>query len=260
MEYPKTENLWVRHPETHLMAPENGYRVEEVGLIISWLVLEKIDGMNMRVIWTPGEPDLSIYGRTDRAVVPGDLMEKMRDYFNPLLLWDIFTIEKGEMVDSTYTESRPDQVVFFGEGYGAGIQQGGHYRPDKDFLLFDVYVRHSFDSPGKWLRWSDVKDVAQKLGVGTVTEIASGCSTEDVEFIVSKMTPENMELVAQRRKDFSDMGIVMPDWTATEQPEGVIARTDPYLFDSRGRRVMFKHKVRDVLKYLESDDKLAESA
>jgi hypothetical protein len=35
LEYPKTENLWKRDPDTNAMAPENGVRVEEVGWSIA---------------------------------------------------------------------------------------------------------------------------------------------------------------------------------------------------------------------------------
>ena len=219
MEYPKTENLWVRDPETHVMAPTNGYRHHGFHQVDRWLVLEKVDGMNMRVIFEPdAEEAVRVLGRTDRAQIPGDLMASIRT-------WATYTNLGCAFMDID-TEKLPKSVVLYGEGYGAGIQKGGHYREDKGFVLFDVLV------DGHWLKWDDVCDVARNLGIETVPVLGRDMSTKDIE-------------------GFIEYQIMRPDWRAegfmTDQPEGVIARTDPYLFDARGRRIMFKHKVRDVV-------------
>jgi hypothetical protein len=199
-------------------------------------VLEKIDGMNMRAVWNPyDDPEVYIYGRTDRAQIPGDLMEQMRSFANTETFTRVFGLdENGEPL----YEKHPSQVVLFGEGYGPGIQQGGHYRADKDFALFDVCIN------GRWCRWDTVTEIAEALDVETVPVLGTGMSTEDVQILVSSMCDCTED----------------PEWRGqlwhrpwlSEKPEGVIARTDPYLFDGRGRRVMFKHKVRDVKPYLDA--------
>lgn len=220
-EYPKTENLWARDKDTHIMSPANGVRMEEVEQIKEWLVLEKIDGMNMRVVWTPDDPsgpvEPCIFGRTERAQIPGDLHSYIASRCTYERLAHAFRDEDGDL---------PHFVILFGEGYGAGIQQGGHYREDKSLALFDVVVN------GTWLRWADVQDIAYKLDLDTVPVIGkvSGSFVGDVLMPYSQIA-----------------------WS-TEKPEGIIARTDPYLFDQRGRRVMFKHKFRDVNAWLASEE------
>lgn len=210
-EYPKIENLYARDPETHKSGPEHGFRLPAVGQIAQWLVLEKVDGMNMRVVFTPAEVDpVHIFGRTDRAQIPADLCASIAKWAQPYAFFEAFADEDG---------IGPAQVILFGEGFGAGIQQGGHYRPDKGFILFDVLV------DGHWLSWLDVVDVAGKLGIEHVPVLAHNADLDLVTLLVEDR---------------------MSDLTDPEHVEGVIARTDPYLFDGRGRRVMFKYKVRDL--------------
>jgi hypothetical protein len=231
MEYPKTENLWVRDPETHLMSPANGYRHHGFEQVDSWLVLEKIDGMNMRVIWDTVHEDVTlapaIYGRTDRAQIPGDLMAHMEATFTSEALIEAF----GRFDDETDELLLPRHVVLFGEGYGPGIQQGGHYSDSKSFTLFDVVVCD------RWQDWAEVERIASVLGVETPPVLGRGMDTYNVQNLVAMMMD----------------GPVLPrQWgCATDTPEGIIARTDPYLFDGYGRRIMFKHKVRDVKSFLE---------
>lgn len=221
MEYPKTENLYASNgaqDSTRRSGPEFGFRAPGVGQISNWLVTEKVDGMNMRVVWTPGgehyepEPEVAILGRTDRAQIPGDLLALMQETFTDEAMVEAFRTEDDQL---------PERVVLFGEGFGPGIQQGGHYGLTKQFALFDVVVNDW------WLQWSDVKDIARKLGVPTVPVLEENASLVDIEDIIRHT------------------GDPLFGWL-TETPEGVIARTDPYLFDQRGHRIMFKYKVRDL--------------
>jgi hypothetical protein len=218
MEYPKTENLYARDPESHVCGPEYGFRMREIGLVSTWLVLEKVDGMNMRVVFEPGEDEpVKILGRTDRAQIPGDLRASIES-------WATFDALASTFLDLGETKSAPlcdvtvgpAKVILYGEGYGAGIQSGGHYRPDKGFILFDVVV------DGTWLAWDNVVDVAAKLGIERVPVLARGVDLETAKTYVSTSH-------------------------LTDGPvEGIIGRTDPYLFTGRGQRVAFKFKGRDL--------------
>lgn len=216
MEYPKTENLYARDPENpKRVGPEFGLRLPEVDLVSKWLVLEKVDGMNMRVFFEPiADEPVRILGRTDRATVPGDLLESIRGWATFPNLASAFEDEDG---------LGPAKAILFGEGYGAGIQKGGHYRPDKAFVLFDVVVFRNVDSPPAWLSWVNVVDVAAKLGITHVPALARGVDLETAKACV---------------------GVAV--LTSPELAEGIVARTDPYLFTSRGHRVAFKYKVRDL--------------
>jgi hypothetical protein len=213
VEYPKIDNLFNRDPDTHKTPSDLGFRAEGVEQIGRWLVTEKIDGMNMRVVW---EPDTlaapAIYGRTDRAQIPGDLLALMQETFTHDALIEAFRDEADQI---------PERVVLFGEGFGAGIQSGGHYGPTKQFRLFDVVVN------GSWLSWANVTDVAEKLGIETVPVLHEEASLDYVQVLAEDGAS-------------SLLGDGHP------KVEGVIARTDPYLFTQRGNRVMFKAKVKDL--------------
>jgi len=223
VEYPKTENLYPSNEaqdSTKRRGPEFGFKAPGVDQIGRWLVTEKVDGMNMRIIWEPdSDLDPRIYGRTDRAQIPGDLLAVMRDTFTYETMMSAFS-SYTELEDGTVGHVRPESVILFGEGFGPGIQKAGAaYGGEKRFVLFDVVV------DGHWLSWDNVEDVARKLGAPTVPVLARGVTLEQAKSYVhdSELLPEGSEHI-----------------------EGIVARTDPYLFDGRGRRVMFKYKVRDL--------------
>lgn len=223
-EYPKIENLYARCPDTHVCGPEHGLRVPEVGLISKWLVLEKVDGMNMRVVLMPaqqgntepwGSTRVNIYGRTDRAQIPGDLLAHMQETFTVEKLIDAF----GRVCPEEGLLLPEREVTLYGEGFGPGIQKAGHaYGGAKRFVLFDVRIGDW------WLKWADVQSIAETLGIPTVPVLA-----QDVELDLAKGYVRRSDLL-----------------TDPDHVEGIILRTDPYVFDQRGRRVMVKYKVRDL--------------
>lgn len=120
----------------------------------TWVFTEKVDGMNIRVILQNG--GVTFGGRTDNAQIPSKLINRLNDRFMPL------THKLNEIFFSV-------DAVLFGEGYGAGIQKGGgRYRPDQDFVLFDIKC-------GDWmLKRSDIEEIAMTLGVDIVPIIGEG--------------------------------------------------------------------------------------
>lgn len=212
MHYPKIENLYKRDETTHKCGPEFGLRMPEVSQISKWLVLEKVDGMNMRVVWEP-EPIANTYrepvyyGRSDKANIPGDLKTHMEEKFSTATMLEAFREDEVDL---------PIKVVLFGEGYGAGIQSGGHYREDKAFILFDVVVNDH------WLPFPDVMDISYKLGIPHAPALAFNATLRDAKKCVA----------------LSELTI--------GPTEGIVCRTDPYLFNSWGQRIMFKYKSRDI--------------
>lgn len=216
MEYPKTENLYASNgaqDSTRRSGPEFGFRVPGVGLISKWLVTEKVDGMNMRVVFSVEEDNIAaeFFGRTDRANIPGDLLKHMQE---------VFTLDKLVGAFRTCDDQLPESVVLFGEGFGPGIQKAGQaYGGEKRFILFDVVVN------GVWLSFADVEDVARKLDIPTVPVLCKSCTLDDAKAVV------NVSVLQPRE---------------SEHIEGIVGRTDPYLFDQRGNRIAFKYKVRDL--------------
>lgn len=125
---------------------------------LPWGWYEKVDGMNMRIGLTDGK--LDIRGRSDRAQIPGDLRERIRELFDPDLIKEVIQTE---------------DFTIFGEGYGAGIQKGGHYSSEKDFIVFDIWIK------GWWLRRTDMSSLCDTLGLQIVPLIGIFDTTEVTE-------------------------------------------------------------------------------
>jgi RNA ligase len=230
--YPQTHNLYASNGVQGKgieRGPKYGFSKPSFGQIGSWLVTEKLDGQNIRVILhnSPGStgpdpepPSSEVFfrGRSDNAQLHPQLTEHLQQAFTVESLWNAFAYEEHDGDDAQWL--CPD-VVLYGEGYGPGIQKAGAaYGGVKRFALFDVLVSNRW-----WLSWKNIEDVASKLGVETVPVLG-----RDLSLSAAKL------LVRSSRK--LEVG--------SEHIEGIVCRTDPYLFDGHGSRVTFKYKVRDL--------------
>lgn len=164
-EYHKINTIFKRDPQTHRIiigdysSPEFEYLADN-----PWEFTEKVDGMNMRVIWEDGS-SLSFRGRTDAATIHPALLQTMRD---------LFETRANDRVSVFANES----CVLYGEGYGPGIQKsGGNYRADKGFVLFDVRVGRL------WLSRENVVSIAAALGVDVVPVIGRGSLHDAVRVV-----------------------------------------------------------------------------
>ena len=109
-------------------------------------------------------------------------------------------------------------VCLYGEGYGAKIQKGGgNYRPDQDFVLFDVLVDEW------WLQRENVEDIATKLGIEVVPIIGEGTLHD---------------MVDQTRGRFDSA------W-GPFLAEGIVARPVTELKTRSGHRLITKIKCKD---------------
>jgi len=103
-----------------------------------WVWKEKVDGTCIRVQYWAGceefsvrpkkypYPYVEVRGKTDKAERIEPLYSNIEKMFPPDWFQEHF-------------ESGVD-VCLYGEGYGAGIQKGGKYRPDQSFVLFDIKI------------------------------------------------------------------------------------------------------------------------
>lgn len=182
------------------------YACEEFGLINRWHVEEKIDGMNVRII--VHKENMVIAGRGDDSVVPNKLRQHITDLMTP------------ERIQSLQVLIGNDQFTLFGEGYGPSIQNGGNYRDDQGFILFDCMST----------RWSTREELAQ---IATLLN----CPTPH-QF--GMMTEE--EIVALIQSKPLSLSSVRP-----HPMEGVICRSNPLMISNyTATPLMFKLKCKDM--------------
>ena len=205
-EYEKIETIFVRDEKTKKLN-ENIYRNETIQFLkdIEWEFTEKIDGTNIRIYWDGHK--VSYYGRTDKAQIPTQLMNKLIELFGGNINEEMFEQKFGAT-----------PVMLIGEGYGAKIQKGGgDYRQDNNFILFDVCINN------KYLSRDNVNDIANYFGIESVPVIFSGNLQKGIDFVKTKPN--------------STIG--------TAKMEGLVARPKFELYDKNGNRLIVKIKVCD---------------
>lgn len=221
--YPSIDSLWKRDTSTGKLNL-GSLRVpawRDVGL---WYLTEKVDGTNLRVIlgWNPEEGHfVHVRGRTDRADLPKDLVQNVKD---------LFLSREGLFQALEISGDTPRTYTFYGEGYGPKIQKNGHlYRSDKGFILFDL--RQGNAERGFWWDSAPRDELAAEFDIPTVPVVGALTSVYEAPHSVEAM---------QR---------ILPHSFVAEQErdaEGVVARPHHELQDAHGNRIMWKLTYRDL--------------
>ena len=208
IEYTKISTIYKRDIEGTKKLIEGSYNDEAVEFLKDkpWVCTEKIDGTNIGIVWDGHR--VSYQGRTERAQIPAHLMNKLIELFGGEANAEIFEQKFGEM-----------PVILFGEGYGAKIQNGGNYRSDVSFILFDVYL----PDQNLWLKRDALEDIARAFNIELVPIILIGSLDEAVAYVKSR--PK------------STIG--------TANMEGLVCKPAVDMLDRRGRRIIVKVKVCD---------------
>ena len=206
IEYNKIDTVYERDVDGTKKLIEGKFRSKAVEFLADckWIFTEKIDGTNIRVHWDGHKIEFG--GRTERANIPSHLLNKLIDTF--------CNNETEELFEQTFGEK---EVILFGEGYGVKIQNGGNYRPDVGFILFDVMVN------GCYLDRDSVEGIARIFGLEIAPVIMCGTIKEAVEFV--KTAPD------------STIG--------TAKMEGLVGRPSVELYEKNGKRLIVKIKVCD---------------
>lgn len=217
VEYPKIQTVFLRDPATKFKTlllgqyakPEFEYLARN-----DWMLTEKIDGMNIRVIFTCSRaldncecipPTVRFAGKTDKADLPKNLLAYLQKAFTP------------EQMQAVFKETT---VTLYGEGFGAGIQKGGVYSPDQRFILFDVLIG-TF-----WLERPNIEEIAASLNIPVVHRSCTGSLLDMV--------------------DLAKLGF--PSFVGegtTHIAEGIVARPLCELQNRRGERIITKIKHKD---------------
>lgn len=175
---------------------------------VPWEWTEKIDGTNIRVIWDGY--NITIGGRTNDAQIPATLVQ--------FLTRDLVSEELMEQQFGT------TPAVLFGEGFGAGINKGGKYSAEKNFVLFDVAVKDSDHPMGFWwLKKEAVKDVSDKLGINRAPYLGEFTIDDAVAAVEDGLVSAYGDFVA----------------------EGMVGRPVGGLLSRSGHRIAVKVKTKD---------------
>lgn len=205
-EYNKIETIYERDVNGTKKLIEGKYRNETVEFLANnkWVFTEKIDGTNIRIHWDGHR--ITFGGRTERAQIPSHLVNKLSEMF--------LNNETEELFEQKFGER---EVILFGEGYGVKIQNGGAYRSDVGFILFDVMIGDNYQSR------ENVEGIAKCFNLEVVPIIMYGTIQEAVDFVKTKPN--------------STIG--------TAKMEGLVGRPAVEMRDRCGNRMIVKIKVCD---------------
>ena len=175
---------------------------------LEWQFTEKVDGTNIRVHWDGYRVEFG--GRTDNAQIPATLINRLNDLFGGEANEQLFEQKFGQC-----------DVILFGEGYGPKIQNGGSYRDDVDFIMFDVMIN------GNYQTRESVEDIARYFNVNIVPILAEGPLSAGIDYVMT----HKYSTIAQNGAEL----------------EGIVARPKMELKDRTGKRLIVKIKIKDFL-------------
>jgi hypothetical protein len=213
--YHKIQTMFLREQISGRACPivEGKWAKEEFEMLkdIDWLMTEKIDGTNIRVIWDGFK--LEFKGKTDKAEMFPGVLEKLKEHFNEEKM-DFFFKTGGER---TFT--------LYGEAYGGKIQKGQTYKDNPDFILFDVLCTRD-DGLETWFSHQALVEVSEALEIDIVPLLR--CAPLSVAIDMCKNGFESK--------------------LRSTSPEGLVIKPKIELKDKKGDRIITKLKLSDFPK------------
>jgi len=206
-EYHKIQTVFKRNQDNKFKTLiEGDYSLPEFEYLKNneWIFTEKIDGTNIRIFFD--ETNVKFGGRTSNASIPSPLLNTLISKFSTKVM--------KEMLINKFKDH---SVCLYGEGFGAGIQKGGIYNKNQDFILFDIKIGNW------WLKREDIEDIAQYLNIQIVPILGIGTLLDMVNIVKNGL--------------ISQWG----DFNA----EGIVARPKIELKTRAGNRIITKLKHKD---------------
>ena len=208
--YHKIQSVFMRDERGKFLLGQFSLPEFEFLADVAWVWREKIDGMNMRVIWDGPAGSISFAGRTDSAQIP------------PMLLEYLDSAVTCDSMRAVFGDSR---AVLYGEGFGEKIQSGGDYVVGGcSFALFDVTVG------GLFLEEDNISLLAADLGIKRAPIVGEGTLSEAIALFESgEPTPIADSVISERPR----------------MSEGIVLLPKVPLCTRRGDRVITKLKWKD---------------
>lgn len=218
--YPSIETVWERDKATNKLIV--GALREPVNHVVGlWHISEKIDGTNIRVIYTPTERIIG--GRTDAATLNVDVIRAVADAV-PSHATTLEYLLNGKDVKDTFL------FTIYGEAYGPGIQKNGaRYSEFKRFAAFDV----RFGDAGWWADIDERDGILKGLDVPIVPTFGYVTSIPYTRQQLLSLAPRSVVAYNHTRDDDVEV-------------EGIVARPKVTINDKHGNRVIWKLCLRDL--------------
>lgn len=205
-EYQKIETLYKFYNEIKRFRKEFYNPIVEYLKDCKWIGTEKIDGTNVRVLWNGHNFEFS--GRTDKAVLPKELQELLKNTFN----YDMEVMFEQKFGDK--------EVLLFMEGYAGKIQNGA-YKGSEKVIGFDIMVNSIY------LDKKVSEQIFEELGIKFVPVIEFNNLQECIDFVKNHQS-----------------SIIQPE----SQMEGLVCYPAVRLYDHQGNRIIVKIKNKDLKK------------
>lgn len=206
--YHKIDSVYKRDPATKYQTfLEGDWSRPEFELLADclWVATEKVDGTNVRVHIQ--DDSYAVGGRTDKAELSESLSGRLSEIGERSLAAGL------------------NGLTLYGEGFGGRIQKVGPLYGDERVTLFDVMVTRS----GTFLKREDVRDIAEKVGVGVVPVF----SVATLHYLIGLI------------RDRSPGDPVFQSRLGDCEAEGLVATPRGDFRDRLGRRIVTKIKRRD---------------
>ena len=182
-----------------------------------WILTEKIDGTNIRIILTKPEED----GTRQIFVGSRKLLLNKEDKGSKQYFDCIEEINLNKIKE--YFKDVNSTVIIYGEGYGAGVQKGSIYSSKKNFRVFDIRIGQAYQD----------FDYVQKVCIDNQLNLVP---------IFGEVDLIHYEGCINDLNNFENTLIKEGDGG---KPEGLVYKFEPVLLNKYGERLIFKVKFKD---------------
>jgi len=191
-----------------------------------WIITEKIDGSNIRIILTKPNEE----GKREILIGSRKLILNVGDKTSKQYLDCLKEINLNKLKE--YFKDVNSSVIIYGEGYGAGVQKGGIYSPVKNFRVFDVRIGLAYQD------WSFVEKVCIDNQLNIVPVVAISSSNICYHDCLYELNEHKETMIKEGTGGLS---------------EGLVYKFEPVLLNKYGERLIFKVKHKDFKEYKEWD-------
>lgn len=150
------------------------YSTHEIDYLrkLQWLCTEKVDGMNIRVIWDGY--DISFAGRKETSKLPNYVQSLLKETFDDNM---------KTLIEQMFKEK---EVIFFMECYGGRVQKGAYNINEERLIGFDINV------DGKYLDRYDAFAIFHELELDVIP-VVSVCDIHAASLIVMSGCASNLD-------------------------------------------------------------------